>query len=226
MTIKNWFILKEIREFRAFFKYSRQAWSRKRKELLKEYRLEKRLGIETTGDYHPLEDLSQYKDMKWYGPTPYFHLEEMRDYLKLTPEDVFVDFGAGKGRVVCFMAQEKVKKVVGVELDPVMQAAARKNIDSLQAKTSPVELVAIDAANYDAAEGTVFFFCYPFEYKTFNQILSNIKGSLAAHPRTVRLVYVSCPQRERWILDMQKDWLSGVHEGNFLVYRSVQPAKP
>jgi tRNA A58 N-methylase Trm61 len=163
--------------------------------------------------------------MKWYGPTSYSFLEELRDYLKLTPEDVFIDFGAGKGRIICFLAGERVKKVVGVELDPVMLAAARKNIDSLKAKNSPVELVGGDAAAFDVSEGTIFFFYWPFEYKTFNQILQNIKKSMDSRPRSVRLVYVSCPHRQRWILDMHYKWLQLDHQGNFLVYRSIAPAQ-
>ncbi|MGB9005670.1 MAG: methyltransferase domain-containing protein [Candidatus Aminicenantales bacterium] len=196
-----------------------------RKALIKEHRVEKRLGIDTVGNYRPLTDISRNKDMKPYGPTSYDVLEEMRDYLKLTIRDVFVDFGAGKGRVVCFLAGERVKKVVGVELEPVMLAAARKNIDRLKIKNSAVELMEIDAAVYDLSEGTVFFFYYPFEHKTFNQIIRNIKKSLANRPRSVRLVYVGCQQRERWILDMQKDWLAKEYDGNFLVYRSTVSAQ-
>jgi tRNA G46 methylase TrmB len=134
-------ISKEIHEFREFLKYSRKIWSAKRKDLVKEHKLEKSLGIETAGEYHPLEDTSRHKDMKYYGPTGYGFLEQLRDSLKMTPEDVFVDFGAGKGRVVCFFAGERIKKLVGVEMDPVMLEAARQNIDRLKVKNSPIELV-------------------------------------------------------------------------------------
>jgi len=226
MAVKNWLISKEIHEFREFVKHSRKIWSSKRKDLVKEHNLEKSLGIETAGEYHPLDDTSRHKDMKYYGPTGYGFLEQLRDSLKMTPEDVFVDFGAGKGRVVCFFAGERIKKLVGVEMDPVMLEAARQNIDRLKVKNSPIELVPCDAAAYDVGEGTVFFFYYPFEYKTFNQVLQNIRKSLAVHPRTVRIVYVCCPQRERWILGMQRDWLEKELDGYFLIYRSIAPARP
>jgi hypothetical protein len=218
---KNSLLVRELHEFRKFLKQARKLWWERRAFLIKDLKWEKALGIDTAGDYYPQEDASQNRDMTCYVPTPFLYLEELRDSLRMTPEDVFVDIGAGKGRVICFMAGLKLKKVVGVELDPVLRDAARKNIERLKVRNSPIELAAVDAADYDVSEGTVFFFFYPFKHTTFNRVLQNIKKSLGTHPRSVRLVYRSCSYRERWILGMQKDWLQKAQEGNFLIYRSI-----
>ncbi|MFH1354607.1 MAG: hypothetical protein ABIH19_00450, partial [Candidatus Omnitrophota bacterium] len=79
--------------------------------LLKGRYYDKMLGIETAGYYTAIEDISYNKDMVAYSPSPYGRLEKMITYLKLTPDDVFVDLGCGKGRVVFFVALKRLKKV-------------------------------------------------------------------------------------------------------------------
>jgi cyclopropane fatty-acyl-phospholipid synthase-like methyltransferase len=72
----------------------------------------------TEEDYYPEDDSSVYEDALCYQPTRQHHLQEIADYLQPSPRDVFVDLGCGKGRMICFMARYRLRKIIGVELRP------------------------------------------------------------------------------------------------------------
>lgn len=151
--------------------------------------MDRELGISTCYGYDHKQDPSLYSDENTYAPTCYHHLNVMFDFLKLAPEDVLVDIGCGKGRVVLFAATRSLKKVIGIELREVMMSAAKMNLDRLKIKQTEVEIIHDDAATLDYQEGTVFFMYDPFGYKTFRQVISRLKESVTNRPRFVRLVY-------------------------------------
>lgn len=170
---------------------------------------DKILGIETNKIIsRSSHDISFNKDMQDYQPTFYGRLEKMIKYLKLTSEDVFVDLGCGKGRVVFFASLRRLKKVIGVELDKELFLAAQKNLVNLKIKRTPIEFVNFDVSNFDVKEGTIFFFFNPFGYETFNKVINNIKESLAVNPRKIRIVYYA---PEYLVLLDNQDWL--IREG-------------
>jgi len=67
---------------------------------------EARLGIHTTGGALVARD---------YGCLAYDTYFKIFDHLELKPDDVVVDIGCGKGRVVCVAATYCVKEVIGVD---------------------------------------------------------------------------------------------------------------
>jgi 16S rRNA G966 N2-methylase RsmD len=172
--------------------------------IAKEHYYDKRLGIDTSGYYMLRDSLSLYKDGYVYQPTPYWLLEKVFDYLKLKPDDVFVDFGSGKGRVISFVAQQRIKRVIGIELHKELTDIAKINLDNLKSRNTPVEIINTDAATFDAKEGTMFFMFNPFGEKTVARVIENIKDTLAANPRKIRIVYGRPAFSHR--LDSQ-DWL-------------------
>jgi predicted RNA methylase len=184
---------------------------------------DKRLGVETSGNLAPLkENISSNRDMFGYQPTFYGVLEKMIRSLHLTPEDVFVDLGCGKGRVVFFMSLKKLKKIIGVELDKKLIDIARKNLVNFKANKTPIEFVNEDAAALDAKEGTVFFMYNPFGFKTLEEALENIKKSLSDNPRKIRIVYYGDPNYINFI-DRQ-DWLiqcKEIRRGSCLVWQNL-----
>ena len=170
---------------------------------------DRRLGIEVSGrTCNQCPDYSLDAEEHCYQPTFYGRLEKMIRYLKPTAEDVFVDLGCGKGRVVFFVALQRLKKVIGVELNKELYTIARKNLANLRINKTPVRLVNIDAVNFDVRESTIFFMFNPFGYKTLEGILRNIKESLVINPRKIRIVYYA--PRFDYLLDGQ-DWL--IREG-------------
>ena len=176
---------------------------------IKSYLYDKYLGIDTGIEFHKesntFEDNSYYKDMATYQPAFYGRLEKIRTYLKLTEDDIFADLGCGKGRMLFIMAQQRIKKVIGVELNPDIFAITQKNLKKVKYRNSPIELLNIDAVYFDPAEVTVFFLFNPFGQSTLKKVLNNIKNSLSANPRKIRIVYYGPPFRQ--IMDNQ-DWLS------------------
>lgn len=193
---------------------------RYRLALAKAYYYDKKMGIETEGNFTSKDDFNLYKDGERYFPTFYGRLQRMVDYLRLGEKDVFVDIGCGKGRVVFFVALQKLNKVIGLEVDKDLIDIGRKNLKNLKLSNSPIELIHADATNFDLREGTVFFMFNPFGIKTLEKVINNIKESLTVNPRKIRIVYYAPAYYS--LLDSQ-NWL--IREGeienkNCLVWRN------
>lgn len=113
--------------------------------------------------------------------------------LELGPDDVFVDFGCGKGRVVLAAASLPVKRVVGVDISPELCAVARENVQhnlsSLACKE--VEIVATDATTFEVPDDmTVAYMYNPFKGEIFEAVLNNIIASWKRNPRRITLAYL------------------------------------
>jgi SAM-dependent methyltransferase len=187
---------------------------------------DKALGIQCAG-CSPLvtSDISLHKDMHGFESVFYGLLKKTVRYLKLSKDDIFVDLGCGKGRAVFFVAQQQVKKVVGVELDPDLFSIACNNLKNLKKRKSPVELLNIDAVDFDPFESTVFFLSNPFGPTSLKMVLANIKRSLLVNPREIRIVYHF--PNFRGILDDQ-GWLTydgAIKNNRCLVWRSNEASR-
>ena len=172
--------------------------------MVKNHYRDKKLNIETSDHVFDASD-SLYKDMSSYIPTPYDKIELLIKYLKLTPDDVLIDLGCGKGRFVLLAAVEKLKKVIGVELNKELIDTARNNLRTVRLELhAPVEFVHADIATFDAREGTIFFMYNPCGYRTTAKVTDNIRASLLAHPRRIRIVYYN--PEYRYLFD-EAPWL-------------------
>ncbi len=155
------------------------------------------LGIETNRSLREVNyDPSLFQDMYGYQASAYGVIEKALACIKLKPNDVFIDFGCGKGRVVIWTGLHRLKKVIGVEIDAKLSAMARNNIKKARFRRTPAEIINQDAAEFDPDEGTVFFFFNPFGAKTISAILAKIKNSLITNPREIRIIYYSAMHRE------------------------------
>lgn len=189
-------------------------------EIIREHCRDKRLGIEADEQVSHKDD-SLHKDKHIYSPTPYAILKRVFDHLKMGPDDVFVDLGCGKGRACFLAAVQNIKKVVGIDVDEEMLRIAGDNLRNLRMPHAPVEFIRADAASFEPEEGTVFFMFDPFGYRTIVEVVKNIKGSFAAKPRKIRIVYYGAVFRN--IFDAE-DWLeleSEIMKGETIVWRTV-----
>jgi predicted RNA methylase len=105
----------------------------------------------------------------------------------------FVDYGAGKGRVLLIAAGYEFDRIVGVELSEPLVRTAADNI-AAYAKTHPslrpIELVCIDAADYEIPQTScVLFFYDPFEAKLMERIARRVHESFSANPRKIFIIY-------------------------------------
>lgn len=150
------------------------------------------LGIETAGD-----------DCR---PTAYHVLRKILAALPLQPDDVFIDIGCGRGRVLCLAARQPIARAAGVEITPHHAAAAQRNLEQLRGRqTRDCSVFCGSAADFDLSGGTVFYLYNPFGGALFAQVAGNIRDAAKRGQRPVRLVYVNPVCRD--VLDTS-DWLS------------------
>ena len=122
---------------------------------------------------------------------PYANIVAILDRLSLTPYDVLVDVGSGKGRLVCCAARFPLRKVIGIEHFSELCAAARRNADRMRKKKAPITIVHTDAEEFDYRQGTVFYFYNPFGPPRLDRVLMRVKASLDAAKRPVRLAFAN-----------------------------------
>lgn len=137
-----------------------------------------------------------------YAPSGWRALRKALHAVPLSHEDVFVDFGSGKGRVVYQAARRPVKRVIGVEVSPHLNEVASRNLERVRHRLAcpDVVLVTADAADYRLPDdATIAYFYHPFTGETFEQVYENIRDSLLRSPRRFWVIYV-CPQNEQILL--------------------------
>ena len=130
-----------------------------------------------------------------YRPTPYYVFEWALaaidfDFSRLS----FVDYGAGKGRVLLLAAQHPFKAVGGIEFAAELHDAATMNIAQFprsRMKCRDVECILEDAAGLGTLDGeAVHFFFNPFSREVFAEVLNSIVASYRESPRRLYLVLV------------------------------------
>ena len=158
-------------------------------------------GLETAGpETEPEHD---HPERVRYVPSDWHVLPRALRYLGVSSEDIFVDFGCGKGRVLHQAAKRPFRRVIGVEISPALAAIARRALAerSSQHRCGSVEVVVSDVADYEIPEDmTIGYFYHPFTDETFDSVLRRIVDSMDRHPRRVRLIY-HLPIQKAKILD-------------------------
>lgn len=127
-----------------------------------------------------------------YAPTSALTLHLALSRLPESLNDhVFVDFGAGKGRVLLLAAERPFKAVTGVEFSPELHRQAVENI-AQAGQEGRVNCVLADAATFDLPpEPCVLYFYNPFGEPVMRAVLDNIRQSHERLPRPMHLVYVN-----------------------------------
>jgi cyclopropane fatty-acyl-phospholipid synthase-like methyltransferase len=114
--------------------------------------------------------------------------------LGLRPQDVFIDLGCGRGRVLCCAARHQVREVIGVEDMTELAKTAEANLRGMKgARTARRRVICGKAQDFDCAGITAIFMYNPFGPRTLDQVLAKLKSSLAHGPETqkFRLAYVN-----------------------------------
>jgi predicted RNA methylase len=147
-----------------------------------------------THHYHP--------DRLWYVPSGWTFLRRALKPSEVSRDDVFVEFGCGKGRVVCQAMHYPFRRVVGLEISQQLSEIARTNVERCRASHPPtdVEIITADATSFRVPDDmTVAYFFNPFVGETFTKVIDNIISSLDRHHRRLRLIY-AIPLMEDYIL--------------------------
>ena len=153
---------------------------------------DRRFGIETSTQRSTTELGFDSPDYVHYQPVTYRDLREIFALLQLQSHDVFLDLGGGMGRAVCLAATHPVKSVLGVDISPELCAIARRNLERIAPKiqSRQVAITQSDAAAFEIPrETSVTFLFNPFSGSVLQQVLENIRDSLAKNPRQLRLLF-------------------------------------
>jgi hypothetical protein len=128
-----------------------------------------------------------------YQPTGNREFRRLMTDLAIPWTGEFVDFGAGKGRVVLMASTLGFSRTVGVEFSPYLCTIARRNVDSFtrrRRRGCPVEIVECDAVDYALSDDeTVLFMFNPFDEVVAQAVLRNVEESLWRKPRKMWLIY-------------------------------------
>jgi SAM-dependent methyltransferase len=147
---------------------------------------ERRLGIRTIGNV-----MIHLPDAHLYGTFAYRSVFRILHHMNMKPDDVFVDIGCGKGRIVCCAATLGIRKAIGVDLDGDLCGIARINAQQLRARRADIEIIHAPAQECDYRDCTQFFLFNPFGEQTLRQVASAICRSVDERPRTVQIAYVN-----------------------------------
>ena len=133
-----------------------------------------------------------------YKPTPRLVFQWAIESLpEALDRFTFVDFGAGRGRVLLLASQMNFEKVIGVEFAEELHNDCEMNIAQYPRslmKCRDVECVLDDAANFEIPdEQAVFYFFYPFDKKIMSDVLARIAESYDRNPRRLYVVCVDLP---------------------------------
>ena len=128
-----------------------------------------------------------------YEPSGWRSLKRALDGLEIGPDDVFVDIGCGKGRVVAQAVRRPFRRVIGVELAPELAEQARALVArQRRRRCGSVEILSADATTWSLPDDVTIVYAYnALSGDSLRAMLDRIAESAARAPRRLRYVYVN-----------------------------------
>jgi SAM-dependent methyltransferase len=128
-----------------------------------------------------------------YTPSPLLALRRALRERDVTPEDVLLDIGCGKGRVLVQATRYPFGRVIGVEIAPDLFETAKKNLSGVtNRRCGSIELVCSDILDYEIPDDVTVVYMYnPFRGPIFQTAMARIVESLDRRPRRLTLIYRS-----------------------------------
>lgn len=147
-----------------------------------------RLGIYTGGIVAKYADALHRVDQ----PTPYEVLEKIAENSILSPEDVLVDYGCGRGRICFYLADKVGCRCVGIERAAPIFERTIKNLEAYTGDKSRVSFHNAEAEYFDLMseqdKPTAFYMFNPFAGQIFEQVYENIREYSAKAGKKVKLI--------------------------------------
>jgi SAM-dependent methyltransferase len=162
--------------------------------------VDRHLGIDTADEVR-LERLGlAAPERVGYQPSGWLTLRRILRADEVSPADVFLDLGSGKGRVVLLAARYPFGRVTGVELSERLTSIARSNVAAYRPRLRcrNIELVSADVTTYPIPDDvSVVYMNNAFRGSIFDAAIRNLIDSVDRHPRTVRLIYSNARDHDR-----------------------------
>ena len=163
---------------------------------------DRRRGLDTDG-HVLLDELGLAAENRIeYRPSSWTALRRILPAREVSADDVFIDFGSGKGRVVVQAAQYPFRRVIGVELATPLHDIALANVRRVRSglRCRNIDLVNEDVLTYAIPDDvSVAFFYNPFTGGIFADVVRRLIASHDRRPRRLRIVYVN-PEEESLLL--------------------------
>lgn len=110
----------------------------------------------------------------------------------------FIDIGAGMGRAVLLASQHPFRKVIGIELNPLLAEVAHRNIVKWQAaeqSLAPIRIVCGDILDTRFPGGPCLLFLFnPFGAAVMRRLLARLAHIFSKRPGQLDLLYVNHEQ--------------------------------
>jgi hypothetical protein len=119
-------------------------------------------------------------DSVFYQPTPARHVFHLISAASITSADTLIDLGSGLGQVPLLVSICTSAPCVGIEVDPVWVASAKKCADVLNLRN--VTMLAQDAREADLSSGTIFYLYTPFTGATLEAVLGSLRLQSSLRP--------------------------------------------
>jgi SAM-dependent methyltransferase len=136
----------------------------------------------------------------------------------------FVDFGAGKGRVLLIASEFPFSQIIGVEFAGELVEAARENIRNFRSpiqKTTRISVQLADATQYRVPDVPLVCYLYnPFQRPVLAQVVNNLCTSIENCRRDVYVIYIQPEYHD--VFDNSSMWKRCADEPLFVVYRSAR----
>jgi hypothetical protein len=127
-----------------------------------------------------------------YQPTPIDVFRSIMSHFDISPSDVFLDMGSGKGRTMLLAGKYPFNKIIGVDVSRELNRIAECNVRRMKPKLAcqEYEFVTSNAFDYEIPPTATYVYLFnPFRYDVLHQILLNIENSIKQNPRNVILFY-------------------------------------
>jgi len=187
-----------------------------------EYYYERRFGVRTEGGQTLPELGITNGECGHYSPVPYRFLQKVFASLEVREgQDVFLDYGCGKGRALIMAARLPFREVIGVDVSPRMCVAAQENIGraATRLRCTKVRIYPGDAADFAMPdEVSVIYFYNPFFGSILAAVLDRIEKSLRRRSRQITLIYFNDYEFARQVRD--RGWVRKLREYPFRGYHS------
>lgn len=139
----------------------------------------------------------------YFGVAPSVFRALLKRWLRKKPvapiqEFAFLDLGAGMGRALLLASEYSFRKVVGVELNPVLAGMARRNLARWRAAgrvRTPAKIICGDAVSAPIPNGPCLIFLFnPFGASVMRRLLKRLALHYADQPNQLDLLYVNNEQ--------------------------------
>jgi predicted RNA methylase len=152
--------------------------------------------VDTTWARLPLSvRLREVFSERLYQPTVEEEFTEIMQHLATVDIETFafVDLGSGKGRALLLAAMYPFARIVGVEVQPELDAIARRNIECFHEpgqQCRNLESVCADAREYEfPLSNAVVYLFNPFPDYVLREVLTNLVASARRVPRSIFVLY-------------------------------------